>query len=140
MAPSADRDVNRTLRARFDEVFGQYERLRSGLDELQQRLATFQATATSDDEQVTATVGPRGQLLRLDLDPRIYRNHDADGLAHKITTTVRKAADAAAVQVQEMVGGYLPAETGAAAFLRDGNLSSLLRRSDATLRRVMDDD
>ena len=140
MTRSADRDVNRALRARFDEVFGQYERLRSGLDELQQRLAAFETTATSDDGHVTATVGPRGELVRLALDPRVYRHHDADGLAHKITTTVRKAAAAAAVGVQDLVRGYLPAGTGTADFLQDGNLSSLLNRGDATLRRMMDDE
>ncbi len=140
MAQTADRDANRALRARFDEVYGQYERLRSGLDELQERLARFQATATSDDGYVTATVGPRGQLVKLDLDRRIYRDNDPEGLAAKITRTVQKATESATAGVQEIVGGYLPAGTGAAQFLKDGNFGSLLRRSDAALREAMRDE
>src|SRR3954468_2148129 len=85
---TADRNANSALRERFNEVYGQYERLRAGLDELQQRLAEYSATARSDDGHVTATVGPRGQLIKLELDPRVYRDHDAAGLARKITATV----------------------------------------------------
>lgn len=140
MGQTADRDANHALRARFDEVYGQYQRLRYGLDELQERLAALRVTARSPDGHVTATVGARGQLVTLELDPRVYRNHDVDGLAHKITRTVQEAADKATAAVQELVGGYLPAGTGTAEFLKDGNLSSLLRRSDAALRRATDDE
>lgn len=58
MAEGADRDANRALRARFDEVYGQYQRLRSGLDELQGKLAELRVTERSDDGQVTAVAGP----------------------------------------------------------------------------------
>ncbi|MEU0153403.1 hypothetical protein [Micromonospora fulviviridis] len=44
MAESADREANRALRARFDEVYGQYQRLLSGLDELRSRLAELRVT------------------------------------------------------------------------------------------------
>ncbi|MEO3744457.1 YbaB/EbfC family nucleoid-associated protein [Plantactinospora sp. B5E13] len=130
----ANRDANRALRARFDEVYGQYERLRSGLADLQGQLAAFRATESSDDGLVTATVGPRGQLVKLELDRRIYRDGDANALAAKITATVQRAADAASVGVQGLVGNYLPAGSGAADFLKDGDFGSLLRRSDAALR------
>ncbi len=137
---TADRNANAALRERFNEVYGQYERLRAGLDELQERLAEFSATARSDDGHVTATVGPRGQLIKLELDPRIYRDHDAAGLAHKITATVRNAADSATEGVQKLVSGYLPAGAAAADYLRDGSFGSLLRRSDALLREARSDD
>lgn len=134
MAPSADRDANRALRARFDEVYGQYERLRSGLDDLQQRLAKLRVTEKSDDGHVTATVGPRGQLVKLELDPQIYREHNVDSLAAKITSTVQKATDSATSAVQALVGGYLPPGSGVTDYLKDGNFGSLLRRSDTALR------
>lgn len=60
MTESVDRDANRALRARFDEVYGQYQRIRSGLDELQVKLAELRVTERSDDGQVIATVGARG--------------------------------------------------------------------------------
>jgi DNA-binding protein YbaB len=137
---SADRDANRALRARFDEVYGEYERLREGLDDLQQRLASFQATATSADGHVTATVGPRGQLVELELDRRVYRDHDPASLAALITRTVQQATESATAGVQELVGGYLPAGTGAARFLADGSFGSLLQRSDAAVRKAMRDE
>ena len=134
MAQTADRQVNRALRERFDEVYRQYERLRSGLDELQQRLAALRMTERSDDGQVTATVGPRGQLVKLELDPRIYRDRDVNALAAKITATVDRAVASATAAVQELVGGYLPPGSGAVDYLKDGDFGSLLRRSDAALR------
>jgi DNA-binding protein YbaB len=133
VAQTADREVNRALRARFDEIYGEYERLRSGLHDLQQRLAALRVTEKSSDGQVSATVGPRGQLVRLQLDARIARD-DVDALATKITATVQAAARSATYAVQQVVGEYLPAGSGARDFIRDGDFGSLLRRSDAALR------
>lgn len=133
MAQSADRQANSELRARFDDVFQQYRRLRSGMDELQAKLAELRVTATSDDGHVTATVGPRGQLVSLELDPRVYRHDDARALAAKITATVQQAAASATTAVQKLVSGYLPAGSGAVDFIKDGDFGSLLRRSDAAL-------
>jgi DNA-binding protein YbaB len=134
VAQTADRDANRGLRARFDEVYGQYERLRAGMDELQRKLATFQVTAESDDGYVRATVGPRGQLVKLVLDQRVYRDDDADSLARKITSTVQAATAQSGEQVQQLVAGYLPPGSGAVDFLKDNNFASLMRRTDALMR------
>jgi DNA-binding protein YbaB len=134
VAYAADRDANRALRARFDEVYGQYERLRSGMDELQRKLAAFQVTAESDDGFVRATVGPRGQLVKLVLDARVYRERDAEALAATITATVQQATAKSVEQVQQLVAGYLPAGSGAVDFLKDNNFASLMRRHDAALR------
>jgi DNA-binding protein YbaB len=135
VAQTADRDANRALRARFDEVYGQYERLRSGLDELRQRLADMQVVHRSPDGTVAAVVDSRGQLLRLHLDRRIYRDADPDALATRITETVQQASQSAARAVQELVAGYLPADSGVADYLRDGNFGALLRRTDAMRER-----
>lgn len=139
MAQSADRDANRALRARFDEVFGQYQRLRSGMDEMQRKLAELRITAESDDGLVRATVGPRGQLIDLELDPRIYRRADADELARKITDTVRRATDQSVDQVQQVLSGYLPAGSGAVDFLKDNDFGTLLKRQDAMMREEAGD-
>ena len=72
MADTADRDANHAQRARFDEVFGQYERLRAGLDDIQQKVADLRGTAESDEALVRATVGGRGQLVNLKLDRRVF--------------------------------------------------------------------
>jgi DNA-binding protein YbaB len=134
VAQTADRDANRALRARFDDVFGQYQRLRSGMGELRQRLAALTVTAESPDRLVRATVGPRGQLVDLTIEPRAYREHDPASLARTITKTVQDAVARTTDRVQDLVAGYLPADSGAAGFLRDGDFGHLLKRQDAIMR------
>jgi DNA-binding protein YbaB len=130
----ADRDANHALRARFDDVYGQYQRLRSGMDDLQERLAAMQVTAESPDGLVRVTVGPRGQLIDLHIDRRAYRDLDPDRLARTILTTTQDAVAKTTTQVQELMAGYLPPESGSLQFLKDGNFGSLLHRQDALMR------
>jgi DNA-binding protein YbaB len=136
VAQTADRDANRALRARFDDVYSQYERLRSGMGELQQKLADMTVSAESPDGLVKATVGPRGQLVDLKLDQRIYRTDDARHLARTIVETVQRAAGKVTDEVQELVSGYLPADSAAASFLRDGDFDTLLARQDRVMREA----
>jgi DNA-binding protein YbaB len=140
VAHAADRDANSALRARFAEVYGQYERLRAGMDELQHKLAALQVSAESADGYVRATVGPRGQLVRLVLDRRVYGAYEPAALAETITSTVRTAADRSVEQVQQIVGGYLPPGSAAADYLRDNKFSTLMRRHDAALREESSDE
>ena len=136
MADMANRDANHALRARFDDVFGQYQRLRSGMDDMQQRLAELRVSAESEDGLIRATVGPRGQLIDLRLDRRIYRDMDAGELSRKIVTTTEQASAQMAEQVQQMMAGYLPADSGPMQFIKDNDFGSLLRRQDAIMREA----
>lgn len=104
------RPDNRQLRARAEELMGEFNRLRTGMGELQQKLRQITATAKSDDGYVKATVGPRGQLVRLELDPRIYRRPDSKQLAATITQTINRATADAMAQVSEACKPYLPEE------------------------------
>ncbi len=140
MAETADRDANHALRARFDDVFGQYQRLRSGLDEIQERLAEMRVEARSEDGLITATVDARGQLTDLRLDRRVYRETDPDRLSRAILTTVREATARAGDDVRELMTAYLPAESGAMRFVRDQDFGSLLRRQDDIMRQGRADD
>jgi DNA-binding protein YbaB len=136
----ADRDANHALRARFDDVVSQYQRLRHGLDDIQERLSRLAVTAESADGTVRATVGARGQLIDLRLDREIYRRGDPDELARTILRTVEQAVAKTTGQVQEMVGEYLPAGSAAAGFVRDGNFGNLLARQDRIMREAGDGD
>ena len=104
------------------------------------KLATFQVTAESDDGHVRATVGPRGQLVKLVLDPRVYREPSAESLASKITATVQRATTKSVEEVQQLLAGYLPPGSGAVDFLKDNNFASLMRRHDAALREEAERD
>ncbi|MEV4770027.1 YbaB/EbfC family nucleoid-associated protein [Micromonospora sp. WMMD723] len=135
LAERVDRDANQALRARFDEVYGQYQRMRSGVDDLRAELAELRVTERSDDGQVTATVGARGELISVELDAAVYRDRDHHALSRKITTTVQRACARATTATQELVAAHLPAGSGSVEFLRTGDFGALLGRADAVLRR-----
>lgn len=98
---------NHALRVRADELIGELDRLRTGMGDLQQRLRQITATATSSDGYVTAVVGPRGHLIRLTLDPRIYRRPDSKQLATTIAKTIQQAAEDATAQVSAACKPFL---------------------------------
>ena len=134
MAQSADRDANHALRARLDDVLGQYDRLRAGVTDLQARLAALRVTAATPDRLVRATVEARGRLAELTIEPGAYRTHRPAELAKLITRTVQQATDEAAERVEALVGEHLPAGSGVPGFLRDGDFGHLLARADDTAR------
>ncbi|MEI4272830.1 YbaB/EbfC family nucleoid-associated protein [Klenkia sp. LSe6-5] len=78
--------------------------------ELARRARAVQATETSPDGLVSVTVGPQGRVVRLDLDPRIYRNQDARALADLITETIEHAVWTAEDRVVEIMSGVADGE------------------------------
>jgi DNA-binding protein YbaB len=96
------------LRAQADDLMAQFERMRAGAGDLQQKLRELRASVTSADGMVTATVGPRGQLIRLDLDPRIYRRPNSRELAATITETIQRATASVLDQVEELCKPFVP--------------------------------
>ncbi|MEV4345339.1 YbaB/EbfC family nucleoid-associated protein [Actinoplanes sp. NPDC049596] len=135
MATTANRDANRDLRNRLEEIHGRYSRLRSDLDVLQRRLEALRITATSTDGLVRATVGPRGELIDLRLTRRATRNMDNEYVSRTIVATVQSATAQARQQVQAMMADYLPADSGSLRYLESGDLGSLLGRSDEIVGR-----
>lgn len=95
------------LRARTEEMMAEFERLRAGAGELRRRILEVRGEAKSADGLVTAVVGNRGHLERLDIDPRVYRRPDSRQLAETITDTIRRAAADADRQIEEAAKGYL---------------------------------
>jgi DNA-binding protein YbaB len=122
VADTADRDVNQALRARFDEVAGQVQRLRSGLGDLQKQMAALRVTATSRDGNVTATVDARGHLVDLAL-----RKSPSASI---IVSTVQAATARAQEQVRDLMADYLPSSSRAMRYMQDGDLGTLLRDPD----------
>lgn len=102
-----ERDLS-GLRALAEELTGQVAKLRTGMVDMRNEINALTATVKSPDGYVTATVGPRGQLVRLQLDPRIYRTPDSTALATTITQTVQKAAAEAAKKVEAVAAKYAP--------------------------------
>ncbi|GAA1741435.1 YbaB/EbfC family nucleoid-associated protein [Luedemannella helvata] len=125
---------NAALRARTDELLVELDSLRKGLGDLQQTLMAVSATVTSDDGLVKATVGPRGQLMSLELDPRLYRRPDSKQLAATITRTVQAAAAKAQEQVTAALKPFMP-EADIASHL-NMDFAGPMRRMDHELAEV----
>jgi DNA-binding protein YbaB len=70
----------------------EYSRLAEDVLAMRNGIDRLRATAYSPDGLICATVGGRGELIDLELDPRIYRDTDAAALAKTIRETVRDAA------------------------------------------------
>ncbi|MEV4475602.1 YbaB/EbfC family nucleoid-associated protein [Nonomuraea salmonea] len=96
------------MRAYADELRETFTRLQDEGLELHAKARAVQVTETSRDGLVSVTVGPRGDLIRLDLDPRIYRRPDARALADTIAETAHRAAAAAQERVMEIFEPVIP--------------------------------
>jgi DNA-binding protein YbaB len=121
------------MRSRVAEAMEHLERLRAGYTELHHGLQAVSATATSDDGLVTVTVGPQGRVVRLELDPRIYRRPDSRRLAETITATIKHAADEAELKVRRLCRPFMADEEITAHLT--GDVDALVRRLEDELVR-----
>ncbi|KJK43450.1 hypothetical protein UK23_33240 [Lentzea aerocolonigenes] len=87
-----------------------YAELADDIRRIQREMAGVEATAESDDGLVSVTVGPRGELVAVELDPRVYRNPDATGLAAEIVRVAGEATRAAQRKTVSRLGRLLPAD------------------------------
>ncbi|MGI8720964.1 MAG: YbaB/EbfC family nucleoid-associated protein [Geodermatophilaceae bacterium] len=114
------------MRAFAEELQGRFEKLATEGPQLQERARTIQVTEKSPDGLISATVGARGELIRLDLDPRIYRRPDSRELADTITETIKAAGEKAQDQVLEVFEPLVPREE--MQLHVDGNIEGVLER------------
>nr|WP_311131917.1 YbaB/EbfC family nucleoid-associated protein [Nonomuraea gerenzanensis] len=114
------------MRAYADELREMFTQLQDKGLELHTKAKAVQATETSRDGLVSVTVGARGELIRLDLDPRIYRRPDARALADTIAETARRAAETARERVIEIFEPVIPADHFRAHL--DGDVETVLAR------------
>ena len=131
MPESFDRNTNHLSHARFDDVYRQYHRLRSGLDDVQRRLTDLRVSAESDDGMVHATVGARGELIDLRLDKQVFRELDEVSLSHSIVATVHQATAKSGRQVEELMSAFLPNDASLLSLLSENEPGFLLRLPDS---------
>ena len=113
MTETTDRATDQELRSNLEDVYGRYEELRSGVDELQRSVATMQVSAESATGAVQATVDSAGQLVGLRLDQQACQNWDADTLARTIVETVQNASAGKTQHLEQLVTSHRPPETDA---------------------------
>lgn len=90
--------------------YAAYAELADDLRRIQREMAGIEATAESGDGLVAVTVGPRGELVSVELDPRVYRDPDAKGLAAEIVRVAGEARVAAQRRTVALLGKLMPAE------------------------------
>ncbi|MFG2042850.1 YbaB/EbfC family nucleoid-associated protein [Dactylosporangium sp. NPDC048998] len=103
------------------------------LDETQRRINQITGTGWSPDRLVKVTVGPRGQLVDLEIDPRVFRNPDSRGLADAILTAARNAVTDANGKTTEIVDKAVPVHLRRGPFGGEDSLSGVISRHDADL-------
>jgi DNA-binding protein YbaB len=89
--------------AHIDELLERYRQKRDQLRDVQRTADAATATVTTEDEMITVTVGPRGRLVGLELNPRVYRRMSPSELA----AAVLSAAGEASAQVDGQVRAAL---------------------------------
>lgn len=103
MTETADRAADPDLRADLEDIYGRYEEIRSGVDELQRTVATMQVSAESETGEVKATVDADGRLVDLRLDQDACREWPVDTLARIIVETVQHASAGKSRQIEQLV-------------------------------------
>lgn len=68
----------------------------------------IRATAESEDGMVRVTASGPGQVLDIELDPRIYRTPDSTGLAQSIMSTIQDAVGKAEQDAVKACAKLLP--------------------------------
>ncbi|WP_237104397.1 YbaB/EbfC family nucleoid-associated protein [Nonomuraea sp. MG754425] len=112
------------MRAYADELRDMFHLLQDQGLELHAKAKEVQVTETSPDGLVSVTVGPRGELVRIDLDPRIYRRPDARKLADTIAETAWRAAGVVRERITEIFSAVIPPEQFQAHL--DGDVEAVL--------------
>jgi DNA-binding protein YbaB len=116
------------------------EELRESVGNLaktRQQAAEVTGTAWSPDRMIKAVVGPRGQLVDLDIDPRVFRTPNSKALSASILSTVRAAVEDANRKTREIMEKAMPKD-------RDGlvprtDVDTMMNTHDADLARVLRD-
>jgi DNA-binding protein YbaB len=101
--------VNAALRARLEELLGDYEQLRRGVQAAQERLRTMRGTAATTDGTIKVTVDFRCRLSALELDPRAYRRYPPSQLAAEIMRLAGVACEQVTGDMAEVMSPFLPA-------------------------------
>jgi DNA-binding protein YbaB len=123
----------------LSDMVGDLRRATAAIPDTQKRMLKVTGEAWSGDRTIRAVVGPRGQLLDLEIEPRVFRHPDSKALAANIVATVRLAVEDAARQTSAILQESLPSD------MRSGvvggvDIAKLIQSHDADVRLKGDDD
>ncbi len=131
--------VDRPSWSSVGEMMAELRQAIGTISESQRKMMQVTGTAWSPDRSIKAVVGPRGQLLALDIDPRVFRKPNSKALADQIITTVRLAVEDATEQVRTILEANVPTDFRIQP--SDGlDIGRLMHTHDADLLLEKDDD
>lgn len=96
------------MRARMEQLLGEYDSVRANLAKMRSRLAEVEGSARSADGAIELTVGPQGALRALRIDPRAYRRLSPTELADEIVRLSGEAAADARRRLADVMTPFLP--------------------------------
>jgi DNA-binding protein YbaB len=94
----------RLLEQLVKEVNQQAEQLKQA----QEKMRDLTATAKSRDGMVTVTVGPRGDVQAIELDPRVYRKLSPSELSDSIMAQIKDATRQVSGELRELMEPFTP--------------------------------
>lgn len=94
----------------LEKLMTAYEDLQSNMETMQNELLITRAVGSSENGLVQATVGPRGQLVDLVIDPMVYRRPDAQELADMVLEATGDAVALVSDLVSEILARHIPPE------------------------------
>ena len=121
----------------LESMIGDLRRSIATMGDAQRRMMRITGTAWSDDRLIKAVVGPRGQLLELEIDPRVYRTPNSKALAASIVATVRAAVEDVLREGNEILEQNLPTEAGIGV---DAAVMRMARQHDSEVLKQADPD
>ncbi|MCW6010067.1 YbaB/EbfC family nucleoid-associated protein [Micromonospora sp. CPCC 205371] len=126
-------------RPQWSALRGVVEDLQRTIDnaaQTREQMLEVTGTAWSDDRLIKAVVGPRGQLIELEIDPRIYRTPNSKALSASILSTVKAAIEDANKKTREIMDKVMPKDKGLGLFGKT-DVDVMLEHHDADLPQAM---
>ncbi|WJK43728.1 YbaB/EbfC family nucleoid-associated protein [Solwaraspora sp. WMMA2056] len=102
----------------IEKLFAEYQRQRSNVLDLQERMSKIKATATSPRREVTVTVGQNGVLTDIAFPTGAYRRMPPAELQATILQTFAEAKELVMEQAADLLAPLLPDGMNAAKMVR----------------------
>jgi DNA-binding protein YbaB len=120
-------------------VVGDLHQTLDNVAQTRQQVLQITGTAWSDDRLVKAVVGPRGQLIELEIDPRVFRTPNSKALSASILSTVRAAVEDANKKTREIIDKAMPKDRGLG-LIGTSSFDRMMSSHDADLAQVLKED
>ncbi|MEU4698893.1 YbaB/EbfC family nucleoid-associated protein [Nonomuraea dietziae] len=102
------RCLNDEFRLTIEALAKEYNRQAGELRAAYGKLSELTGTTESRDGMVSVTVGPRGQVQDIKLDPRVYRKLSPSQLASAIMDQIDAATEQVADRTKELMAPFMP--------------------------------